>query len=517
MSENELNNSVSDNVQTSNENSSRAEKILAIKRAMRESRNSDMNSVDNYAASSAESSPAPVEHEKSADSSDDEWENEIAQRIARRVQAVKSKQQKNESVDSLLEQIDKANSEQNVLRKSPFEKFDSESSGNNDFYAQVASESVARVRDFAANQSDLSLQRKNEVIETEAQTDSLTADEAAEPSDKKAKKKQKLTVKGCLLTLIPHKGDSVSEIIRKCVFLVAIVAFSVCSCIILDYVFDNAHTQKVYEELMEDYKPVVQEEPPQEELEYWPLLEGAKNLLAVNKDVVGVIEIPGTDIFYPVLQADNNEKYLDKNIKGEDAKAGAIFMDYRNNFDRTDNGHPTEPNSQNLIIYGHNMENGMMFGTLKQYRNNVHYYGEHPIINLNSNYKCYKYKIFAFFIVDANDTTDTYFDYWNKINFNDEQDFYYFVNEAKRRTIRLNDVDVKYGDPLLTLSTCNGIFGEDAGGRLVVLARQLREGEDELEGTQNSIANPNIKWPSIYYRYNKKEKYDPDAEFVPYG
>ena len=516
MSENELNNFASDNGQTSNENSSRAEKILAIKRAMSQSRDSDMNRPDE----NDESSPAPIEQEKSVVSSDDEWENEIAQRIAKRVQAVKSKQQKNESVDLLLEQIDKANSEQNVPRKSPFGKFDSESTGNNDFYAQVASESVARVRDFAANQSASSAQKEKKVIESEIQMDSLPVDEIAEKPEKKAKKKkkkQKLTVKGCLLTLIPHKGDSVTEIIRKCVFLAAIIAFAICSYIIFDYVFDNAHTQKVYEELMEDYKPVVQEEPPQENLEYWPLLEGAKNLLAVNKDVVGVIEIPGTDIFYPVLQADNNEKYLDKNIKGEDAKAGAIFMDYRNNFDRTDNGHPTEPNSQNLIIYGHNMENGMMFGTLKQYRNNVHYYGEHPIINLNSNYKCYKYKIFAFFIVDANDTTDTYFDYWNKINFNDEQDFYYFVNEAKRRTIRLNDVDVKYGDPLLTLSTCNGIFGEDAGGRLVVLARQLREGEDELEGTQNSIANPNIKWPSIYYRYNKKEKYDPDAEFVPYG
>jgi sortase B len=163
------------------------------------------------------------------------------------------------------------------------------------------------------------------------------------------------------------------------------------------------------------------------------------------------------------------------------------------------------------------MANGNMFGNLKQYRNNIHYYGKNPIINLNSNYACYQYKIFAFFIVDAFDKTDTYFDYWNKINFADEGDFYYFVNEAKRRTIRLNDVDVKYGDQLLTLSTCNGIFGEGKGGRFVVLARRVREGEDPYEGTQNSTANPNIKWPSIYYRYNKNSKYDPDAEFVPYG
>lgn len=520
MNENELNNFSSDNGQTSNENLSRSEKILAIKRAMSQSSGSDMNKPDNnYAHSDTINFGKPPAEQESVNASVDEWENEIAQRIARRVQEVKNKQQKNISVDSLLEQLENPDSK----KKSSFGRLNSESSDNNGFYAQKASESAAKVREFASNHDASPSPDSYENAQNyEAETDSLPPVNVPEKpveisKKKKKKKKKKLSVKECLMSLIPHKGDSVPEIIRKSVFLIAIVAFIICSYIILDYVFDNAHTQKVYEEVMENYNPVVQEEPPAEDTEYWPLLAGAKNLLDINKDVVGVIEIPGTDVFYPVLQADNNEKYLDKNIKGEDAKAGAIFMDYRNNFDRTDNGHPTEPNSQNLIIYGHNMENGMMFGTLKQYRNNVHYYGEHPVIKLNSNYHCFTYKIFAFFIVDAEDTTDTYFDYWNKLNFNDEQDFYYFVNEAKRRSIRLNSVDVRYGDELLTLSTCNGIFGEDAGGRLVVLARKLRDGEDELEGTQDSVANPNIKWPSIYYKYNKKEKYDPDAEFVPYG
>ncbi len=91
------------------------------------------------------------------------------------------------------------------------------------------------------------------------------------------------------------------------------------------------------------------------------------------------------------------------------------------------------------------------------------------------------------------------------------------MNEAKRRTIRLNDVDVKYGDQLLTLSTCDSIFGQGEGGRFVVMARMVRDGEDLYEGTQESKENPNIKWPSLYYKYNGNAKYDPDAEFVPYG
>ena len=119
-------------------------------------------------------------------------------------------------------------------------------------------------------------------------------------------------------------------------------------------------------------------------------------------------------------------------------------------------------------------------------------------------------------IVDADDKTDTRYEYWNALDFDNEKEFYDFVNEAKRRNIRLNDVDVKYGDPLITLSTCNEIFGKEREGRLVIMARRLRDGEDPLAGTQNSSTNPNVKWPSIYYDYNNIERYKDDG-FVPYG
>ena len=115
------------------------------------------------------------------------------------------------------------------------------------------------------------------------------------------------------------------------------------------------------------------------------------------------------------------------------------------------------------------------------------------------------------FIVDVEDTTDTAFDYWNVLNFQTEEDFYNYVNEIKRRTTRLTDVDVTYGDQLLTLSTCNSTFSD---GRLVVFGRLLRDGESEEVGP--STPNPNIKWPNSYYKW-RKNTYDPNAEFVPYG
>ena len=159
------------------------------------------------------------------------------------------------------------------------------------------------------------------------------------------------------------------------------------------------------------------------------------------------------------------------------------------------------------------MRDGSMFGTLKYYRTDENYYEQHPIIQLNSNYETYQYKIFGYFIADAEDTTDTRFDYWNDIDFEDEAAFYDYVNEVKRRSLRLTNIDVQYGDPLLTLSTCNSVFDT---ARLVIVARRVRDGEAPYDRVVGSTPNPNIKWPNVYYLWNKKT-YDPNAPFVPYG
>jgi sortase B len=217
------------------------------------------------------------------------------------------------------------------------------------------------------------------------------------------------------------------------------------------------------------------------------------------------------------MQADDNSKYLNRKLSGRESRAGELFLDYRNHFDEVgEDGHLLYENSDNLVIYGHNMKDETMFGSLKYYDWYDTYYGEHPVIDLNSNYEQYKYKIFSIFILDAEDESDTKFDCWNKLDFSSEEEYYEFVNEAKRRTLRVNDVDVKYGDKLLTLSTCNTVLGQR--GRLIVLARLVRDGEDPMAGTQNSTRNTNIKWPNLYYDYKGiRNTYDPEAEFVPYG
>lgn len=485
-----------------NDAQSRAERIKAIKKSIQwKSEESEKNSIDSIdtVREPVKKASEPKDIKADVTSGETDWENEIADRIAKRVQKMKAEKNTTTSAtpESIINDLDNKSYENSV-------EYVEETDEKND------------LKSVLENAEDI-----NEISEENSEIPAEEIPiESAESSKKTKNKKEKNSIKDNLLNFIPQKKDSMPERIRKIIFLGSVVAIVCCGYVVADYYIDNARTQSGYDDVMSEYSAYVPDTTvaqTEDDGIVYTLLPGAEKLLQINSEVAGVLNIPGTDVNYPVMQSDDLEKYLTKNITGEEAKAGSLFFDYRNKFDHVVDGKLTDPNSDNLIIYGHNMENGMMFGTLKEYRNNSYYYGEHPIIELNSNYACYQYKIFAFFIIDAVDTTDTAFECWNQLNFTDETEFYNFVNEAKRRTIRLNDVDVKYGDKLLTLSTCNGIFGSDGGGRMIVMARLVRDGEDPYEGTQNSTANPNIKWPTLYYKYNKNEKYDPDAEFVPYG
>lgn len=322
-----------------------------------------------------------------------------------------------------------------------------------------------------------------------------------------------------LKSLFPYKGDGLNEIFRKIIFLIAIIVFGACSYYVFDYFLGNYHSEKLYDDLKNVYyaEETKTSSLETEEAEYLTLLSGAENLLSINPDTVGYIEIPDTKISYPVVQKKDseigNDYYLEHGFDGEEAKAGAIFLDWRNSFDLAVSGERAEPTSDNLIIYGHEMKDEAMFGTLKYYKDNYSYYGEHPLINLNSNYKTYTYKIFGVCITNTLESSGEIFQYYNYINFNTQEEFYEYVNGIKIRSLILNDVDVKYGDKLLTLSTCNGLFSD---ARLIIVARLVRDGEDIYEGTQNNSRNQNPLMPDAYYRWSGGS-FDSSAEFVPYG
>ncbi len=345
--------------------------------------------------------------------------------------------------------------------------------------------------------------------------------------EKKEKVLHKKTMGERFLNFFPQRGDGVLEITRKSIVLLALTVLIICLILIAWYYIDLAKARSAYESIGYTYHArspeYIEESDTEPQTTYlggetYSLLSGAQELLAINEEIVGWISIPDTQIDYPVMQhredSEGDEYYLYRDTRKEDSRSGSIFLDYRCDFDCVgDDGKLTTANSDNLIIYGHNMRDASMFGTLKRYWTDDDYYEEHPVIELSSNYKTYQYKIIGYFIADAEDQTETRFDYWNDITFENEEAFYDYVNEVKRRTIRITNVDVTYGDSLLTLSTCNSAFDT---ARLVIVARRVRDGEDPYERVQGSTPNPNIKWPTVYYD-NHDITYDPERDFAPYG
>ncbi|MBR1524335.1 MAG: class B sortase [Lachnospiraceae bacterium] len=82
-----------------------------------------------------------------------------------------------------------------------------------------------------------------------------------------------------------------------------------------------------------------------------------EKLYEINQDLVCILSIPSLDLMYPVVQSTDNVKYLNTTFEGNRNPAGCLFIDYENSRDMTD---------ANTYIYGHNMKNGSMFGSLKQ-------------------------------------------------------------------------------------------------------------------------------------------------------
>lgn len=116
--------------------------------------------------------------------------------------------------------------------------------------------------------------------------------------------------------------------------------------------------------------------------------EAAVDLTAlreINAEVVGWIDIPGTEVSYPIVQAEDNDYYLTHTWKRESSSVGAIFMDYR-----SDGGF----GDFNTLIYGHRMRNGSMFGCLKDYMDQS-YYEQAPTVLLTDDSGTHRYDIFA--------------------------------------------------------------------------------------------------------------------------
>lgn len=164
-----------------------------------------------------------------------------------------------------------------------------------------------------------------------------------------------------------------------------------------------------------------------------------KGLQEINKEVIAWINIEALDISYPVAQGKDNEYYLHNTIKKNYNFAGSIFMDYE-----------CKPNfsDKNTLIYGHNMKDGSMFGTLKKfYEDEV--YQKSPYFWIYTPEKIYKYEIFSCHEVGA--VSNSY-----QIAFSSDEDFQKYLDEAAQSSVVNSKAVVTSGDRIVTLSTCTG-------------------------------------------------------------
>lgn len=339
---------------------------------------------------------------------------------------------------------------------------------------------------------------------------------AVKSKQKKIIKRKKFSYADVWKGLLPWKGDGVIEVVRKVVFLVAIVVFGVCAFFIFDYYYQNYKNDKIYSELRDKMPLAMSMEeiiiPPSDEDA--SIMPSQQYLIDQNPDTVGYIRVINQQgeydkIDYPIVQKTKEhekEFYLDKSFLGEPNKAGTIFLDWRNKIGLSQQ-------SDQMIVYGHDMKDGAMFGTLRKYKEDYSYYEKYPFIQINSNYDRHMYKIFGFFIANADFRVGDVFEYYNHINFNSQEEFYEYVNGIKRRSLILTNVDVKYGDKLVALSTCSSEFDNS---RFVVVGRRIRPDEDNMLGITGSSRNPNPLMPDVYYRISGGS-YDSNAEFIPYG
>ena len=194
-----------------------------------------------------------------------------------------------------------------------------------------------------------------------------------------------------------------------------------------------------------------------------PILPQYQELYEENNDMVGWIKIEGTKVNYPVMQTlDDPEFYLRTNFEKKESYSGLPFLDSRS--DLTEKG-------LNLLIYGHNMKSGAMFGQLPNYESKG-FWQKHPIIQFDTLTEERRYEIMAMFRSRQynEDEDDIGFHYYEMIDLTEWSAFNSYVNQAKESSMIDTGVTASYGDEILTLSTCS--YHTNAG-TFVVIAKRI--------------------------------------------
>ncbi|MBR3781033.1 MAG: class B sortase [Clostridia bacterium] len=315
--------------------------------------------------------------------------------------------------------------------------------------------------------------------------------------DKKDKKKNKKEKKS--KETENKTSGGAAEVVRKIILSISIITIVVCLAMLANvYIIEpyrfKSDADKIASEMSQNINThsdatVNDAQNSTPDIEYPEgMLAKYANLYAANDDLKGWISIPGFEINLPIAQGKDNSYYLKKDIYGKYTRYGVPYFDYR-----MDNFKTLHRNS---VIYGHNMRHDdLIFGMLENYRN-ISGFRQAPVIECNTIYGDHTWFVYAVFITNADKEDDNGYVFpYNFIDISDRK-FEAYIEEIDKRKLYTTGVDIAVTDKILTLSTCAYDF-DDA--RLVVVARERREGESIAVDTSKAYKNNDPKYPQAWY------------------
>lgn len=245
------------------------------------------------------------------------------------------------------------------------------------------------------------------------------------------------------------------KIIKPTVMVIAVLVFVFSAYKLYDIFSEYKENTNEYQELSEDIVSVPEQEEPEQEkpkdktsenknyvpIDYTKIVIDFSKLKNTNSDIVAWIRFPNPAVInYPIVQGNDNDKYLKTSFQGRKNFAGTLFVDVLSEGDFS---------GQNTFIHGHNMKNGSMFGSLRRYKtksfctSNPYFYVYTPDGNVST------YQVFAACIVESDSRSYTK-------SYSTDEDFMDYINYIKQKSLYQTGVTVNADSQIISLSTCTG-------------------------------------------------------------
>lgn len=196
--------------------------------------------------------------------------------------------------------------------------------------------------------------------------------------------------------------------------------------------------------------------------------EKYQSIYELNNDFVGWVYIPDTPLNYPVVQTkDNPEYYLRRDFDKKYSDYGVPFMDFKCTVDESDN----------IIIYGHNMLNKTMFSAVESYAKKD-YWQQHPYVGFDTMNGFGTYEVAICARIDLQNTD---FYYTDTVDFTTKRQFDDYIAKARAHAGYDTGVSLEYGDKLLLLSTCEYQYDD---GRYIIIAKKISDEDLSLKASE---------------------------------